>query len=124
MGLSSGAHTKPVQDYPPRDKVCDYHEKAASSSPIAKDCQACWRGGPPLISCRETVNAGTHSPPYTHTHKNTMTHAHGVTRMLILVHKLIDVICGSCNDSQVFRSYITTDKLFNIIYASNIVYGL
>ena len=76
----------PVQDYPPRDKVCDYHEKTASSSPIAKDCQACWRGGPPLISCRERLNAGAHSPPYTHTQGNTMTHTHIVTRMLILIH--------------------------------------
>lgn len=86
VGLSSGAQTKPVQDYPPRDKVCDYHEKTASSSLIAKDCQACWRGGLPLISCREMLNAGAHSPLYTHTHGNTMTHRHIVTRMLILIH--------------------------------------
>ena len=76
MGLSSGAQTKPVQDYPPRDKVCDYHEKTASSSPIAKDCQACWRGGPPLISCREMLNTGAHSPPYAHTQKHNDVHKH------------------------------------------------
>lgn len=75
VGLSSGAQTKPAQDYPPRDKVCDYHEKTASSSPIPKDCQACWRGGPPLISCREKLNAGAHSVPYTHTRKHNDTHA-------------------------------------------------
>lgn len=86
VGLSSGAQTMPVQDYPPRDKVCDYHEKTASSSPIAKDCQACWRGGPPLISCREMLNAGAHSPPYTHTQGNTMTHTHILTRMLMLIY--------------------------------------
>lgn len=86
VGLSSGAQTMPVQDYPPRDKVCDYHEKTASSSLIAKDCQACWRGGPPLISCREMLNAGAHSLPYTHTQGNTMTHTHIVTGMLILIH--------------------------------------
>lgn len=67
-GLSSGAQTMPAQDYPPWDKVCDYHEKTASSSPTAKDCQACWRGGLPLISCRGTLNAGAHSSFHTHTH--------------------------------------------------------
>lgn len=97
VGLSSGAQTKPVQDYPPRDKVCDYHEKTASSSPIAKDCQACWRGGPPLISCREMLNAGTHSPPYTHTHGNTMTRTHVVICLLILIH--------ICKHSQVYKNY-------------------
>lgn len=98
VGLSSGAQTMPVQDYPPRDKVCDYHEKTASSSPIAKDCQACWRGGPPLISCREMLNAGAHSPPYTHTQGNTMTQMHIVTRMLILTHMhiLTNAVCSSC----------------------------
>lgn len=108
VGLSSGAHTKPVQDYPPRDKVCDYHEKAASSSPTAKDCQACWRGGPPLISCREMLNAGAHSPtlhPHTWEHNDTRarsdTHAHTDTH----VHTLI---CGLCNNSQVYKNYITT----------------
>lgn len=79
VGLSSGAQTKPAQDYPPRDKVCDYHEKTASSSLIAKDCQACWRGGLPLISCRGMLNAGAHSPLYAHTRGNTMTHTHGDT---------------------------------------------
>lgn len=86
VGLSSGAQTMPVQDYPPWDKVCDYHEKTASSSPIAEHCQACWRGGPPLISCREMLNAGAHSPPYAHTQGNTKsqnahsdTHGHSDT---------------------------------------------
>lgn len=75
VGLSSGAQTKPVQDYPPQDKVCDYHEKTASPSSIGKDCQACWRGGPPLISCRERLNAGAHSLPYTHTRRHNDTDA-------------------------------------------------
>lgn len=92
----------PVQDYPPQDKVCDYHEKTGSSSPIAKDCQACWRGGPPLISCREMLNADAHLPPYTHTHihtqGNTMTQMHiaTCTLMLIHMHVLTNAICSSC----------------------------
>lgn len=107
VGLSSGAQTMPAQDYPPRDKVCDYHEKTASSSPIAKDCQACWRGGPPLISCRETLNAGAHSPPYMHTQGNTMTHTHIVTRMLMLIQRHIrtDAICRSCAKLHNSRFY-------------------
>lgn len=69
MGLSSGAQTKPAQDYPPWDKVCDYHEKTASSSAIAKDREACWRGGPPLISHRVRLNADAHSLHLAHTAK-------------------------------------------------------
>ena len=96
----------PVQDYPPRDKVCDYHEKTASSSPTAKDCQARWRGGPPLISCREMLNAGAHSPPYPHTQGNTMTHTHIVTRMLMLIlmcTKPQNAICSSCSDTHTHK---------------------
>ncbi|KAI3370781.1 hypothetical protein L3Q82_007316 [Scortum barcoo] len=66
VGLSSGAQTMPVQDYPPRDKVCDYHEKTASSSPIAKDCQACWRahicGGHSLMALQPGPSV-LQSPP-------------------------------------------------------------
>lgn len=105
VGLSSGAQTMPVQDYPPRDKVCDYHEKTASSSLIAKDCQACWRGGPPLISCRDTLNAGAHSPPYTHTQGNTMTHTHRGTRMLMLIHMCTysHVICAGIHTYTIMK---------------------
>lgn len=99
MGLSSGAQTMPAQDYPPWDKVCDFHEKTGSSSPIAADCQACWRGGPPLISCAEMLNAGAHSPPYARTqgeHKESKMHI--VTRMAIVIHAHVRVnaICSSC----------------------------
>lgn len=89
MGLSSGAQTKPVQDYPPRDKVYDYHEKTASSSLVAKSCQACWRGGPPLISCRERLNEGAHSLLYMHREQHNDTdarndsQAHAVTRVCV-----------------------------------------
>lgn len=98
VGLSSGAQTKPVQDYPPRDKVCDYHEKTASSSPIPEDCQACWRGGPPLISCREKLNAGAHS--VTRTQENTMAHTHTVNHMLILLHMCMHARVQSEADAQ------------------------
>lgn len=57
--------------------------KPGSSSPAAEDCQACWRGGLLLISCGEALNAGAHSPPYTHiqgghngTYARSGTHAH------------------------------------------------
>ena len=57
--------------------------KRGSSSPAAKDCQACWRGGLPLISCGEALNAGTHSPPYTHIQGDTMARTHVAAHMLI-----------------------------------------
>lgn len=61
--------------------------KTASSSLAAKSCQACWRGGPPLISCRERLNEGAHSPLYMHREQHNDTdarndsQAHAVTRV-------------------------------------------
>lgn len=111
----------PVQDYPPQDKVCDYHEKTASSSPIAKDCQACWRGGLPLISCREMLNAGAHSPPYTHTQGNTMAHTHIVTRMVILIHmcthsqmQFVAHAQTYIHNSQVYKNYTIINFYANV----------
>lgn len=57
--------------------------KPGSSSPAAEDCQACWRGGLLLISCGEALNAGAHSPPYTHIQGDTMARTHAAARMLI-----------------------------------------
>lgn len=112
VGLSSGAQTKPVQDYPSQDKVCDYHEKTASSSLIAKNCHACWRGGLPLISCREMLNTGTHSPLYTHTETHRHTRTHIVTCMLILIH-----MCKYSHMQFVAHAHIdTTIKFIFIIF--------
>lgn len=43
---------------PPGTKCAITMRKTCSSSPEAEDCQARWRGRPPLISCREALNAG------------------------------------------------------------------
>lgn len=90
VGLSSGAQTKPVQDYPSWDKVCDYHDKTASSSPIAKVCEACWRGGPPLISHRERLNADAHS---NNNKKMTKTQTMTCTLMLLLMWMCTKNVC-------------------------------
>lgn len=134
VGLSSGAQTMPVQDYPPRDKVCDYHEKTASSSPVAKDCQACWRGGPPLISCREMLNAGTHSSPYTYTHTNTHTrkhndtHAHSDTHAHTdtHLHELTNAICrhtvhtqSGLQKQQHYQLFLIHANVLFVIYMIN-----
>lgn len=57
--------------------------KPGSSGPAAEDCQACWRGGLLLISCGEALNAGAHSPPYTHIQGDTMARTHAAARMLV-----------------------------------------
>lgn len=67
----------------PRTKCVITMRKPGSSSPAAEDCQACWRGGLLLISCGEALNAGAHSPPYTHIQGDTMARTHAAARMLI-----------------------------------------